>query len=123
MARSATVQAATDAAPLTEAYTRAVLSYAHRVLVVDVSPCAACAGAEQLVAGECVAGPLPCDDGDGCTVDECDEQFGTCFHTLSNSSTDGCSLSVCGGPRCVPLCPLHSQCGSDGWSARTRPHL
>ena len=67
-----------------------------------------------------MSGLPPCDDGDECTIDHCDEQFGTCFHELSNSSAAGCTApSVCGGPRCVPLCPLDSQCGSDGWSALT----
>ncbi len=81
------------------------------------------AGAEQLVGGACVAGDPPCADSDDCTDDECDEQFGTCFHKLlpANSSSPtstamGCTASVCGGPRCVPLCPLGSECGSDGWS-------
>ena len=79
----------------------------------------ACAGAEQLVGGVCVSGRAPCDDGDKCTVDQCDEQFGACFHQLSNSSTLDCTPAVCGGPRCVPLCPHNSECGSDGWSAHT----
>ena len=89
-----------------------------------VSSCAVCVhpGAEQLVGGVCVSGGLPCDDEDECTEDRCDEQFGTCLHTLSNSSQPDCTAAVCGGPRCVPLCPPNSQFGSDGWSVAHPPH-
>ena len=64
------------------------------------------------MAGACVKGVAPCDDGDDCTADSCDEQFGRCFHQLNNA-TAGCT-AFCGGAHCAPQCPVGSQCGPDG---------
>lgn len=65
-----------------------------------------CNGGERLVDGACAAGPAPCDDGEACTVDACDEATGTC----SFAPGQGCALCF---SDCVPDCTDKS-CGDDG---------
>ncbi len=48
-----------------------------------------CNGAEDCVAGNCVAGTAPnCDDGVGCTDDSCNEGTDSCDNTTNNSNCD-----------------------------------
>src|SRR5262249_38062172 len=44
-----------------------------------------CNGDERWVNGKCVAGPMPCDDGQACTTDTCDETNRLCSHTLGST--------------------------------------
>lgn len=67
-----------------------------------------CNGDERWANGKCVAGPLPCDDGESCTTDTCDETSGTCKHTL------GANCAACAAKNCNPKCPRGVQCGDDG---------
>ncbi|HEU4408804.1 MAG TPA: lysyl oxidase family protein [Polyangiaceae bacterium] len=65
-----------------------------------------CNGAERFARGACVAGSDPCDDGEACTADACDEATGTCSHVL------GAGCAACFS-ECVPDC-TGRVCGSDG---------
>lgn len=65
-----------------------------------------CNGAERLVDGACAAGPAPCDDGEACTTDACDEATGTCSFALG----PGCAACF---SDCAPSC-AGAQCGDDG---------
>ena len=76
-----------------------------------------CNGAERWMGGlngSCMAGIEPCDDGDDCTADSCDEAFGTCQHRLTTSAPGCQDAGYCGGPHCLPQCPAGSECGPDG---------
>ncbi|MFO0630836.1 MAG: lysyl oxidase family protein [Polyangiales bacterium] len=66
-----------------------------------------CNGEERWVDGQCQPGPAPCDDGQNCTTDTCDESAGVCDH----AATGNCA--VCNAPNCVPHCNRRS-CGDDG---------
>ena len=66
-----------------------------------------CNGAEFWVNGKCQQGPAPCDDGQACTTDSCNEAAGTCAHTLQ----PGCAS--CDLKKCVPHCNNRA-CGDDG---------
>jgi hypothetical protein len=46
--------------------------------------------------GQCIHTPVPCDDGDACTVDSCDPAVGTCTHSPA-SCDDGnaCTVDSC----------------------------
>jgi hypothetical protein len=70
-----------------------------------------CNGAERFVDGGCTAGTDPCDDGQACTQDMCDESAGTCHHTLGASCascfsacTPDCTGKVCGNDGCGGSC-------------------
>lgn len=65
-----------------------------------------CNGIELFVDGKCTAGTAPCDDGQMCTTDGCDEETGTCSHKL------GTSCAACMGS-CMPNCTV-KLCGDDG---------
>lgn len=66
-----------------------------------------CNGAERWVNGSCQTGPLPCDDGQACTADLCNEAAGTCSHTL------GANCASCAARNCRPNCH-GALCGDDG---------
>ena len=66
-----------------------------------------CNGDERQVNGACVAGPPPCDDGEGCTADTCDENKDLCGHTL------GPNCAACFAKNCNPSCRAKF-CGDDG---------
>ncbi|MRG97715.1 lysyl oxidase family protein [Polyangium spumosum] len=70
-----------------------------------------CNGAERLVAGQCVSGTNPCDDGAECTTDTCDEAKDTCAHELGPSCaactsdcTPDCTGKACGDDGCGGVC-------------------
>jgi lysyl oxidase len=70
-----------------------------------------CNGAERFVGGACVGGSDPCDDGEACTADACDEAAGTCRHTLGAGCTAcfsdcvlDCTGKVCGSDGCGGSC-------------------
>ncbi len=71
--------------------------------VDDGTPCAdgdVCNGEETCRQGVCTVGqPLDCDDGNPCSLDECDPQAG-CKHTPLEDGTD-CSGGVCGQAACT----------------------
>ena len=91
--------------------------------VLDGQPCDdgdACTAGDVCVGALCVGGGLPgCDDGNPCTEDVCDEDAGTCLHTLladvacddGDACTDG---DLCQDGSCVPgpavVCPEPTQC-------------
>jgi hypothetical protein len=66
-----------------------------------------CNGDERYVGGACAAGPAPCDDGEACTTDECDEQRQLC------ARTPGVDCASCDRSDCTPSCD-GKVCGSDG---------
>ena len=66
-----------------------------------------CNGDERRVNGKCVAGPPPCDDGEGCTTDTCDETADTCWHQPVGD------CDVCAIKNCNPNCKSRV-CGDDG---------
>jgi hypothetical protein len=52
------------------------------------------------ILGDCIESPINCDDGDPCTVDECDN--GTCTHTPVNCDDgDPCTIDECIAGTCV----------------------
>jgi len=65
-----------------------------------------CNGVERFAGNTCLPGPSPCDDGQDCTMDHCDEATGRCGHDL------GAACASCFSS-CVPDC-AGKQCGSDG---------
>jgi hypothetical protein len=66
-----------------------------------------CNGVEQFVNGACASGKNPCDDGEPCTTDTCDEDTGRCAHETSGGTCASCSMS------CTPDCN-GKECGDDG---------
>lgn len=67
-----------------------------------------CNGVERLVGGKCVTiAENPCDDGQACTTDACDEDHDTCAHTL------GADCAACISEACTPDCS-GKECGDDG---------
>ena len=74
-----------------------------------------CNGDERQANGRCVGGPPPCDDGDACTLDTCDESGGLCGHVLSGG---GCA--VCAAKNCNPNCH-GALCGDDGCGGSCGP--
>lgn len=66
-----------------------------------------CNGDERWSNGKCVAGPPPCDDGESCTTDTCDEAADLCSHAL------GANCAACAAKNCNPNC-RGVQCGDDG---------
>lgn len=68
-----------------------------------------CNGIERMIDGQCVTAPLaPCDDGEDCTTDACEESTGMCTHVAM-----GASCAVCRGQSCTPDCGDRA-CGDDG---------
>ncbi|MCH8147333.1 MAG: hypothetical protein IH987_04965 [Planctomycetes bacterium] len=69
-----------------------------------------CDGAEDCVAGNCVAGTPPnCDDGVGCTDDSCNEGTDSCDKTANNANCDD-GLFCNGSETCDPV--LDCQAGT-----------
>lgn len=67
-----------------------------------------CNGEERFTGGACVSGPAPCDDGEPCTEDTCDEAHGACAHVPGK----GCAAC---GASCAPVCESEGRaCGPDG---------
>lgn len=66
-----------------------------------------CNGDERYVAGSCMSGVPPCDDGAACTTDQCNEDKGLCVYAL------GPSCPSCARPDCQPDCS-GKECGDDG---------
>jgi hypothetical protein len=66
-----------------------------------------CNGVEQFVAGACQPGKSPCDDGQPCTMDACDEATGRCSHATSGAGCAKCKSD------CTPSC-MGKTCGDDG---------
>jgi len=81
-----------------------------------------CNGAERFVAGQCISGTNPCDDGADCTTDTCDEAKDTCAHALGagcasciSDCTPDCAGKVCGDDGCGGSCgdcPLGEACAN-----------
>jgi hypothetical protein len=65
-----------------------------------------CDGEERFANGRCAAGTNPCDDGEACTEDVCDQQARTCQHTPKGT----CAVCM---SSCNPDC-TGKQCGADG---------
>ncbi|MCC7536217.1 MAG: hypothetical protein IT379_08385 [Deltaproteobacteria bacterium] len=65
-----------------------------------------CNGVERFAGGACVEGSDPCDDGQACTTDRCDEASGRCSRTLG-ADCASCRMD------CEPECTGRS-CGPDG---------
>ncbi len=80
-----------------------VVSYAP-----DGTPCDAADPCDvaTCVSGACVAQPRPCDDGNPCTDDGCDETTGTCVHEANSAPCDDgdpCTQGdTCAEGECVP---------------------
>jgi hypothetical protein len=66
-----------------------------------------CNGEERFVNGKCANDVMPCDDGEACTTDACDEATRLCSHVGS----PGCDQ--CFAKNCVPKCKGVA-CGDDG---------
>lgn len=66
-----------------------------------------CNGVEQFVNGACAKGKAPCDDGEPCTTDTCDEDTGRCTHATTAGSCAACVMD------CTPDC-TGKDCGDDG---------
>lgn len=66
-----------------------------------------CNGVEMFVNGACAAGKDPCDDGQPCTMDACDDATGRCSH-----ETMGADCATCFSD-CVADC-TGKACGDDG---------
>jgi Lysyl oxidase len=67
-----------------------------------------CNGEERFVGGACVRGKAPCDDGQACTDDACDEARGACAH-VPGAACAACAVS------CAPICAAEGRaCGPDG---------
>jgi formylglycine-generating enzyme required for sulfatase activity len=85
-----------------------------------------CNGVDSCLGGECVTGPVvECpDDGNPCTVDECDQVTGTCHAPLSDGMDcdDGdlcngvmtCVEGVCMDSGAVIICPAPDKCHEPG---------
>lgn len=68
-----------------------------------------CNGVERMVGDQCVKVPAnPCDDGEACTTDVCNEADKTCSHTLNGAECKSCFV-----PDCTPDC-TGKVCGTDG---------
>jgi hypothetical protein len=71
-----------------------------------------CNGVERIIDGACVKVPAdPCDDGEPCTEDLCDEETDRCSHELAE---DDCASCV--AESCEPDCDGR-ECGDDGCGA------
>ncbi|MSP60807.1 MAG: hypothetical protein EXR72_10790 [Myxococcales bacterium] len=75
---------------------------------ITCSDGAFCNGDERSVNGKCVTGPAPCDDGQACTIDLCDDPSGVCAHQLTGGSCLSCAVKNC-NPNCHG-----APCGDDG---------
>ncbi|KAN0006947.1 hypothetical protein ACTFIU_005140 [Dictyostelium citrinum] len=75
--------------------------------------------------GNCYEDPINCDDEDGCTIDSCHSNDGTCLNTLiencvsCNSSfncitTDFCDPQICSGDSLNPTCIKNASFCDDG---------
>lgn len=84
-----------------------ILGTASATSEVTCSDGVFCNGVERWVDGRCQSGPAPCDDGQSCTTDTCDEANGVCDH----ATTGNCL--ACDVPNCVPHCN-NRVCGDDG---------
>lgn len=81
-----------------------------------------CNGAERFVAGSCVSGKNPCDDGADCTTDTCDETMDTCAHQLGmncasckSDCVPNCTGKICGDNGCggsCGSCPMGQACAN-----------
>jgi len=77
---------------------------------IDCSDGIFCNGVEMCVAGSCQAGtPVSCDDGVGCTVDNCDESTDTCGHVADDTACD--NGMFCDG---AEICDAVADCQSVG---------
>ncbi len=53
-----------------------------------------CTTGDQCEDGVCLGKPVPCDDGNACTLDSCDSQSGSCLHTPAPNGT-ACGETAC----------------------------
>ena len=68
-----------------------------------------CNGVETCLAGVCLAGTPPCEDGVGCTADTCDEGLDTCSNVADDALCDN-GLFCDGAETCDPV--LDCQAGT-----------
>lgn len=62
------------------------------VCTASNSPCETCS--YSATADACICESKTCDDGDGCTIDSCDETNGECIHVKSECQQRSCMISI-----------------------------